>query len=493
MMTQALAPRLRRGCSWVWLSLVLGAFIGFNSTARAQEPPKKDAAKKGTAKNDAAKPDEAPAAAPTGEANVGVEVYKDPRAAAALTVFKSTRFRDATRDVITSVREMAIGAGRPDPQAIQQYVEGMAFRLADKNNINGLLSPPPGKTPSREIQKASEHLLDPLNTARLLKPVNQAFLDAYTQELNNTLPKLLDNNLVTRTEAVIILGQAASPKSLPTFLSLIKDPNQTVQVKIWAVRGVSNIVANGTQTPNISAADAINAGKVIAEFLTREKDSLWFLQVRALEALGALRQASAPPTIPKAEIANVAMSFLADEEARPEVRAAAAWALGMMLVNPSVPKYNYILIAHDTGRLAAELGEQVNMMAKPNATRANYLAGLLVGPVNETFQGIASARESGLQNSPTIGASKPVVSKIGDLSSSVARASVELLRGTSGQFKERQKELSDRVAALKDYLGKNPPKDFHLVPDGPEFQIKQAQVAGAASSEKKLAGAPGGQ
>jgi hypothetical protein len=495
MMMQALAPRSPRGCSWVWLSLVLAALVGSDATTRAQEPPKKDAAKKDAAKKDAAKKDAAkaepspPVDEPIAETKQGVEVFKDPRAEQALTIFKSTRYKDATRDVIVAVREMAAGNNRPDTQVIQQYVEGMAYRLADKSNINGLLNPT-GRA-SRAIPQASEMLLDPLNTARLAK--NQPFIDAYSNELNNTLPKLLDHNLVTRTEAAIALGQAGSAKSLPTFLSIIKDPNQTVQVKIWAMRGVANCVGNGTDTAKISAAEAIAAGKVIADFLVREKDTLWFLQVRALEALGSLRQASAPPNIAKAEIANVAMSFLADEEARPEVRAAAAWALGMMQVNPSVQKYNFILAAFDTGRLAAELGEQVNVTLKPNPTRANYLTGLLVGPVHQSFQGVDGVRESGLQHSPSIGASRTVVSKIGDLSSSVARASVELVRAVGTQVKDKQKELGDRVAALKDYLGKNAPKDFQLVPGGPQFLIKQAQVADRPEAKGKLAGAPGEQ
>ncbi len=39
------------------------------------------------------------------------------------------------------------------------------------------------------------------------------------------------------------------------------------------------------------------------------------------------------------------------------------------------------------------------------------------------------------------------------------------------QVPERQKELLARVAALKAFLGKNPPPDRHLVQTGPEYPV----------------------
>ena len=59
-----------------------------------------------------------------------------------------------------------------------------------------------------------------------------------------------------------------------------------------------------------------------------------------------MRQSLSAPLQGKAEMASAALERLADPNARPEVRAWAAWALGLMRVNPQLGKYNYSLIAH---------------------------------------------------------------------------------------------------------------------------------------------------
>jgi hypothetical protein len=311
--------------------------------------------------------------------------------------------------------------------------------------------------------------------------------------LVETLPKLLDNNLIARTEAAIILGQTGSRDTLPIFLKQLKDGKQTVQVKIWALRGIANVVNGGVQVSNIQAAEAINAAKAISDFLNDEANDFWFLQMRGLEALGSMRQAAMTTGLQKAEMAITAMKFLSNPNARPEVRAAAAWALGMMQVNPATGRYNFPLVAYNTGRLTAELGETINASFKLNPTRSSYLTGLLVAPIYQTFNGVDGARESGLLHAPALGEARGFVSRVADLASSVARSSVELVRAPNGQIADRQKDLGERVAALKDYLDKNPPKDFHLVPGGPEFRGQQAQVADAPADKGKMAGANGGR
>src|SRR5207249_3899536 len=127
-----------------------------------------------------------------------------------------------------------------------------------------LIDPPEGIRPGaailRAISDASDNLVDPLNTARLAK--NTTFLSAYTAQLRTTLPKLLDNNLIARTQAMIVLGQTGDRELMPVFLNQLRDKNQTVQVQLWALRGIANVVDNGTRTAALSAAEAIAAGKV---------------------------------------------------------------------------------------------------------------------------------------------------------------------------------------------------------------------------------------
>lgn len=506
-MIKALGPGLRRGCLWVWLSIVL---IGSGSAAFAQAPPKKKAdpgatkkesppAAKDVAKDQpAAKADDkdnAPDENPDDD-RPGVEVFKDPHAEAALAIFKSVSgIKDSLRPQdINAVKSMAGGGDRLDEALIERYVSSMAARLIDKANINGLINPPVGRMGSsitRAIQETSVNLIDPLNMARLAK--NTAFLDIYSRQLINILPKLLDNNLVARTEAMIVLGQVASPRALPIFIKEIKEKNQTVQVKLWAARGIANVVDNGAALSSVPASEALTASKAISDFLGTDKDTLWFLQMRALEALGSLRQAAVATNLQKAEMAVTAMSFLAAPDGRPEVRASAAWALGMMQINPAIRGYNFPLVAYDTGTLAAEIGAQVNSGFRANQVRSNYLTGLLVAPIYQTFKGIDGARESGLLNAPALGSAQSYVARIADLTASVSKASIELIRAPNGQIDARQKDLGERLATLKAYLDKNPPKDWRLVPGGPEFKVRQAQVADAPGAQRRLAGAAGGR
>ena len=71
----------------------------------------------------------------------------------------------------------------------------------------------------------------------------------------------------------------------------------------------------------------------------------------------------------------------------------------------------------------------------------------------------------------TGGPSAAYIKKVFDLVKPVVQSTIDLLSAGQRQIKDRQKELLAHVAALKDFLDKNPPADRHLVPDGVEFPI----------------------
>jgi hypothetical protein len=287
-MIKALAPRILRGCSWVWLSIAVASALVLSATARGQEPPKTKSGSTPAKKADSAPPKkadttpakkadepakkdaekaEAPVEANADASPAGVvEYFKDPRAEDALAIFKTDpTLRDTLRpQQLNQIKAMAANQASLDSALLKQFVVSMAARLQDRSNINALISPPPGRISSGTsfaIRDATNNLLDALNSARVVQ--NQQFLSSYTRELLETLPKLLDKNLVTRTEAMIVLGQVASPEALPIYLAQIKDPNQTVQVKLWAVRGVARTVDNGARLNAIPAADALVAARTI--------------------------------------------------------------------------------------------------------------------------------------------------------------------------------------------------------------------------------------
>ncbi|MGE3820990.1 MAG: HEAT repeat domain-containing protein [Isosphaeraceae bacterium] len=499
-MIESLGLRTVRRWRWVGLALWMAAPLAMLSApdvASAQDAPKSDtgagANAPQTPEPEAVEPEE------EGPTFGTIEVFKDPRAEAALEIYENVpSLRDCRISDVNDVRRMATGDVAPDRATIQRFVDGMAYRFLDKGNINGMISPPPGLSPNsssiKAIKEATGYLLDALNVAKQAKARGAQFLTVFNRALLETFPKLLDKHLVTRVQVMIVLGQAGDPNAVPLFISQLKDPDQTVWVKIWAARGLYNVVDGGSRVDaTLSVQRASEAAKALAEFLGSESDIPWPVKMRVAQAIGALRQAAVPTNIREVEIANATMALLANTKDRPEVRAAAAWALGMLRVNPVVDKYNYPLIAHATGSLTVEIAEAINASYGGQPTqaldqaRAEYFAGLIVGPIYQSFFGLEGVRETGLLRAspghPNFSANQQVLREIGDLVSSVAKASVELVRSPPGLIDARKKDLSDRTAALKAALAKSPPKDYHLVPDGPDFSPEGAKsVAATANS-----------
>ena len=246
-----------------------------------------------------------------------------------------------------------------------------------------------------------------------------------------------------------------------------------------------NIAAE--QGGRLAGQAQIDAAKVVADFLDREDDIPWPVQLRAVEALAAMRQGFDPSRPKNPQMATAAMRLLADPEARPEVRAEAARALGLMPITTAVPRYNYSLIGYSAGQLAAELGHSVAKNRPTNDAKAKYVAALLIGPVYQAFDGVPSARDSGiLHTAPSDSAA--YIQKVFDLVKPVVGAVLELLNCGKRQIPEKQKDLLARVDALKSLLKSNPPPDRRLVPNGVEFPVAFGPAAAMAEPAKKLAG-----
>jgi hypothetical protein len=234
-------------------------------------------------------------------------------------------------------------------------------------------------------------------------------------------------------------------------------------------------------------------------------------------------------------MASAAMRFLADSDAKLEVRSEAARALGLMQIPTTVRKYNFPLVAHATGVLAADLGTQINALiperelktaagkavtapdavkpatkptgkpaaklpgklagktakgkaagapapaeaaARPAATnpiKARYLTALLIGPVYQAFEGAPGTRgEAGGLVRIATGDASAYSQKVFELVKPVAKASIDLITSGSRQTNERKEALQARVQALRDFLEKNAPPDRKLVQGGEDFPLAQA-------------------
>jgi hypothetical protein len=453
---------------------------------------------------------------------VANEIFKDPKIEK-LNLLDINRFPHAIKppaqqNDILQLNAMAGGADANIEKAlIDRVVDAMASKLTDHANIQALIDPPAklsANSPTvRAIQEATSVLLEPIFLARSIN--NQAFLSVYNRTLLQKLTPLLKNHLIPRIQAIIVLGQTGSPEMMPTYVAQIKDANQTIWVKLWALEGIVNVVEAG----NRLTGQSLEAAKVVADFLEKEDDMPWPVQLRAMEALSALRQGFSPNRTKYADMANSAMKYLADTDSKPEVRAEAARALGLMQIGASVPRYNYDLVAHSIGMLAADLGAAIDKLvpgprakpappaapakitskkasvktappaAKPaktgpptNMDKAKYFTSLLVGPVWQSFDGVSGQRESGLLHA----AGAPgYAGKVFPLVQAVAKASIDLVYSTSRQREESRKALAVQVDALRSFLETTGPADRHLVPDGVAFPLPETQTAGLPA-----AGAP---
>jgi hypothetical protein len=503
-----------------WTSLSPRSSLAQEAARKAQQPPAADATKKDAgatgkaadaSKKDAAD-DEAPQEIPPDpsktQKSASVEIFKDPIAEEILDLkkFRPIAKRPPMDGDVNAVKAMAADANTAiDPNRIRRTIEGMVGELTDPKNIQALIDPPPGMPPTsraaRAIQDATTTLLEPIFAARAAK--NYRFLAEYNKNLLAVLPPVLRHHLVPRIQAMIVLGQSGNTEALKLFLDEIKNAKQTVWVKLWALRGVTNIKEHGLT--RLTATQDIDAARTIADQLDKSREWPWPVQYRALEALAHLRQGFDPRSPRTADMAQVAMKFLADNQLRPVVRAEAARALGMMQISSAVSKYNFGLVAYGAAQLAATLGEQVGACygddGKPiNSSKAEYLTGLLAGPLMQAYNGQANARESGLLHGYN-GNSAKDIQKVADQVQPVVRAALDLIRSPNGQLKDRKQDLKTRVVALQDYLAKNVPADRHLVPGDEGFFGNQggaeaeadAKAPAAEPAAAKVAGARGGK
>jgi hypothetical protein len=479
-----------RGFSWVWLAIVAIAWAPSTIQAQATtgapagEKPKVDD-QKPAGKDDPA--DDLPTA----------EVFTDPNAKTTLSIFSPINYSgppisvklNGQSDDRNKVQNMASKIENTNPDFLKNYVNFFTAELTRRDYLNALLHPPANAKvtdpATRGLERAVAALTMPLIVARAKENMNQEFVNTYTKILfESTLPKVLENNYLTRIDAMIVLGMAGSPTNpaLNTYINEIKKDDQVVWVKLWAARGLSKAAQNGKV--DLDASKSIQAAEALVGFLDGNPKPPWPAQVRALEALGSLRVGFANLPRGKIDAASTVMKILADPEAKLEARAWAAWSLGMMKIPPSIAQYNFSLIGYELGQVAVDLGQQIvqevdnNPAAfDQNREQAEHLTGILLFQIYPALVGEEGVRESGLLHSPHpgFGTSKVFLTKLEELVKAVTRDSFELLKAGGGVVKDRRNDLDAKVADLKRFLEQSSPKDRHLVPGGPEF----SQVAGA--------------
>jgi hypothetical protein len=285
--------------------------------------------------------------------------------------------------------------------------------------------------------------------------------------------------MLARVQIMLALSELGEASALDTFIKVLDEPQHPVVLKQLAAQGITTIA--GAPNRPLQLNDTVRAAEALARFLDNPEETFWLARVRALEALGSLRQISTIQQRDQALMAQVALRILANPDERPMVRAWAAWALGRYDVPAGYPQINYSLLAYQMGRLAVDLGDSIvdlgDSILTTKRDRARYLTAIMAFQVFPGLNGTADLRGSGLVNARGLGAHQAYVNQIQILVKQLAAECVTLTRAVGSQIGPALDAVNGRLAELKTYLEKNPPPADPLVPGVPAMAIGGAAPA----------------
>lgn len=486
-MTQQHSPRRslsKLGCLMVSLALTFGGML-----VRAQQPkpggqpPSASQAKGGAPKGDSAKGDD-----PKGEPAKGAEIkgeaagvvdtaklqgetleerYEDPKAQAVLeNNFPEISARLVRPEVERQIDAMASGQQAVDKNAITAFVQAQVAQLTSHANIAAMLEPTAPYRPVKVLEDAGTRLTRPLNLANQNNALE--FRAAFTQALLQQAPNVLKNHLYARLMLMVALSRSGDATALPLFNSVLRDQKQPLAVQMLAAVGITRVANNGLV--DVVPARAIESAKALAEFLQQNTPSFWPAQYRAIQALGSLRQSSSNPLQPDPDLSATVLSYLADPDGHPMVRAWAAWALGMMRPSPQATDYNVLLLALWMGHAAGDIGQRIVEVDATNPELSARLGALLLQVVSG-LDGEESIRNSGLlqMEHPNVAAQRRPIQGISERVRGVARAAIDVTRSAGGQRGPSRQALEAAVQELRALLEKTQLPDARLYSDGEEY------------------------
>jgi hypothetical protein len=397
-----------------------------------------------------------------------------------------------------SIQSMTSGGEAPNPSLIKKYVNHYVAELTKHDNIQSLLDSSSDSRGARLLQDASDALVRPLLPPATSR--NARFRQMYVQELLQVAPKVLQGQLHSRTFFMTVLSRSQSPEVVPLLIEQIRSEDQAMTVKMLAAVGLNNISQNGRR-PLDASSQAIPASQALAGMLRDNPEAFWPVKVRALEAMGALRHATANPLRGEPELAAVPFSLLADRGQRLDVRAWAGWALGMMDIPPQVRSFNFQLVAYAMGRAVADFGDQMLAVEMPEDRPTKNLALVvrMCDPLLRLLTGFVGDRDlprSGLArttHSAFDADARTMTREVEQRIRAVATSAINFSRAVGRQVPDAHKRLAADVQELRSFLAKNPPKSNELYPGGPTLELpgSAAPAAPAAGAESKK-GASGG-
>jgi hypothetical protein len=453
-----------------WLGLGLSLMLtSAGAYSLAQDPKAGTPPPTSTPSEDAAKAKSEAAAKEAEEALE--ERFRDPKAIELLEASFPELFASVRVTTLNDaqVEAMASGSQALNAPALTQYIQAQIAQLTSHRVIEAVRGEGDAQSQAvRTLDQAGQRLVKPLNIAN--ERNNTTFRAAFSQALVTVTPEVLKNHLYARLALMVALSRSGDPALIPTLASTLRDADQPLAVKMLAAVGLSRIAGDGSI--DVVPAQGIQGSAAVAEFLKTDKPPFWPVQYRAVQAIGAIKQASSNPVDPTPDLAAVVLGYLANPDAAPQVRAWSAWSLGLLWPSPQASQYNFHLVAYYMGRAAAWIGERAALDDAKNPDQTTRLSGLLL----EIVIGLDgdARRNSGLLKAthPALISQRRVIDPIATAIRAVARHSVELSLAP-GQLRVPAREaLRASVAELVSVLEKNTPQDMTLYSGSSDFTPK---------------------
>lgn len=442
----------------------------------SQTPPKGQ-----TTKKDAkAAPKEKEEIAPD---RTAVEVFRDPRNRPLMkNEFDQLFRRDpvSQQKDVDQVRAMA-QRGPGNKAQITAYVKAQVRDLTDHANLDAMMNPEGKAADFLKLEEATTRLAVPLEVANLNK--NVAFRKAFVQEMvaPGVADAVLKNHLYARLQFLIALANSAEPAALDTFAAVLADKEQPAILKLEAARGVTKVVGGGSKTDTVDSSTRIKVAKALSDFLRSEPNTIRPALDRALEALGSLREDSFDPGKNDLEFLTTAALYLGKAEAV-ELRSRAAWALGMMRVNPAA-KLNLPLLVSLSGQAAVDLAEEAldDYLVSAEGADVNapvrYWVERLITEVGMGLKGDPDVAESGLMTLTNRVVQGDDLRKAANIEERVRALckTADALAKAAGSLRAQEKaNLTKDLGELRTALNAKPPVDPKLTANGPELPLRSA-------------------
>ncbi len=377
------------------------------------------------------------------------------------------------------VREMANNNTQIDERLIRDYVNYNIVQFTTQEVRDEVRNP--SNRPSREIlvDKYLKNLTVPLKNAFLND--NRRFLVAYQNALRTELVPFLEMNPLARIEAMTVLSQTRDPQLLDVFLAAINDPDQLVWVQLKAIQGVRELAitrerGGGNAILNTSQ-QAAAAAEQLANYLQNNPDVPWIVRLRALDALGYIRESTVAILPPDLKIARTLLEIVTDRRERLENRARAVWALGMLRIDNQIRDYNFGLVAYLAGITASDLTVEILQAYESSTELARQITGLLIFSVLVSFEGERDPdlSASGLlrvrPDHPNIGQSQEAIQTIYQGVSELSQASYRFVFAGPEEVNNRRQILKDTLAEFRVMLAKQKPESLQIDSGGEPYDM----------------------